>query len=635
MSQLQTESDNSDNTITVKYSDIINKQATLNIGTIGHVSHGKTTTVGQLTGERTQKHEKEIIENKTIHIGYASSKIWKCPETGHIACTPATTTHKVSEKSGKPMELISHVSFVDCPGHADFMCTMIGGTTVMDAVFLLIAANDPVFPQEQTYEHLLAMSTTNVTNYLVLQNKLDLITKEECLDYRKNISEFLDGSPAGESPIIPVSAQLGQNMEVIGQYIANGIDDTNYDPNANFKMFIIRSFDNNRPDTSYKKLLGGSIGGSIVQGTVHKDDYIEIRPGYIYQVDGEFVCQPIISKVKTLFCGKEPLDIAFPGGLKAIGLEFDPALSKNNGLAGQIAGTPGTLPGIYNQITFEYKSLNKKAKNLKKMKTNEEIIICVNAKRIPAKVIKLEAGKVVVVKLTYPVCIDTSLNMTILRRLDTQLVIHSVARFLTGEEVSQITYPPKYQEIVKNIPKRTINIEYDVKKDSSDDTTYLDYYELLENITFKTVKSNENEKFQLVAPNVVNKNRSSIIANYGRIFDFFDVSKKVKSKDSVINNVVSTLEKMESDVVNIADFLQGFIKDELNTTGSIDEKEQLILRGFYRNKQIEGIMVKFVQKYNLCTNCNSYNTLVTKHRGGKNKHLTITCLKCSANTTIN
>lgn len=635
MSQLQTESDNSDNTITVKYSDIINKQATINIGTIGHVSHGKTTTVGQLTGERTQKHEKEIIENKTIHIGYASSKIWKCPETGHISCTPATITHKVSEKSGKPMQLISHVSFVDCPGHADFMCTMIGGTTVMDAVFLLIAANDPVFPQEQTYEHLLAMSTTNVTNYLVLQNKLDLVTKEECLHYHQDICNFLDGSPAGKSPIVPVSAQLGQNMEVIGQYIANGIDDTNYDPNAAFKMFIIRSFDNNKPDTPYKKLIGGSIGGSIVQGTVHKDDYIEIRPGYIYQVDGEFVCQPIISKVKTLFCGKEPLDIAFPGGLKAIGLEFDPALSKNNGLAGQIAGTPGTLPGIYNQITFEYKSLNKKAKNLKKMKINEEIIICVNAKRIPAKVIKLEAGKVVVVNLVYPVCIDTSLNMTILRRLDKQLVIHSVARFLTGVEVSQIVYPPRYKDIVENVPKRTIKIEYDVDKKTIDDLSYLDYHDLLENISFKVVKSDKNEKFQLVSPNVVNKNRSSIIANYGRIVDFFDVSKKVKSPDTTIQNHLSTLEKMNSDVVNIAEFLQGFIKDELNTSGSIDEKEQLILKGFYRNKQIEGVMVKFVQKYNLCTNCNSYNTLVTKHRGGKSKHLTITCLKCSANTTIN
>jgi translation initiation factor 2 subunit 3 len=621
--------------ITVKYSDIILKQATINIGTIGHVSHGKTTTVGQLTGERTQKHEAEITENKTIHIGYANSKLWRCLETCDVICTPSTLTHKISEKSGKPMDLISHISFVDCPGHADFMCTMIGGTTAMDSVFLLIAANDPIFPQEQTYEHLLAMATTEITNYLVLQNKLDLISRDECLKNRDDIEGFITGSAANGATIVPVSAQLGQNLDIVGKYIANNVKETTHDPNADFKMFIIRSFDNNKPNTPYKKLIGGSIGGSIIQGIAKLDDYIEIRPGYIYQQDGEYVCQPIVSKVTSLFCGKEPLDIAFPGGLKAIGMEFDPALSKLNNLAGQIAGTPGTLPGIYEFITFEYKTLNKKVKKLKKMRTNEEIVICVNAKTIPGVVVKTEAGKVVVVKLSYPVCVDTSLNMTILRRIDKQLVIHSIARFLTGVEVKNIVYPNKYAEIVSNIPKRIINIDYDIKEFKSDsENDYLNYNKLIDNITFKSSESEKNDTFRLVYPEIVNKNRTSIIANYNNILNSFDVSTKVDSDDDVINNMINTLKTMDSDIVNVADFLQNFIKEELNTSGSVDEKNRLILKGFYNNKKIEGVMVKFVEKYNLCTNCNSCNTLVTKHKGGKSKNMTITCLKCSANTTI-
>lgn len=633
MTDFNTESES--NIITVKYSDIISKQATINIGTIGHVNHGKTTTVGQLTGERTQKHQKEIIENKTIHIGYANAKLWKCPETNHICCTPSTITHKISEKSGIPMILVSHISFVDCPGHADFMCTMIGGTTAMDAVFLLIAANDPVFPQQQTYEHLLAMRTTNVTNYLVLQNKIDLITQEQCQANYNNIKNFIKGSPADTAPIIPISAQLGQNMDIIGQYVYNKINEADYDPNKDFKMFIIRSFDNNKPNTPFKKLIGGSIGGSIVQGTVKLGDYVEIRPGFIYQRDGEFVCQPIISKVTSLFCGKEPLDIAFPGGLKAIGMEFDPSLSKLNGLAGQIAGTPGTLPKIYQYVTFEYKSLNKKGKQLKKMKNNEEIVICVNAKTIPANVTTI-SDKIVTVKLLYPVCIDTTLKMTIMRRLDKQLIIHSVGMFLNGVEVTDIVYPPKYQEIVKNKPNRIIKIENDVDKTFEIEyEKYLDYDKLLENISFKRIESSETEKLHLVYPEIQNKNRTSIISNFKRIFDSFDFSSKKNSEDNLIQSMINTLNKMDSDVVNVAEFLQKFIKDELNTSGSIDEKERLILKGTYKNKQIEGVMVKFVHKYNLCTNCNSCNTLVTKHKSSKTKNLTITCMQCSANTPIN
>jgi translation initiation factor 2 subunit 3 len=629
-----TSTDNSVKIITVNYSDIIAKQAILNIGTIGHVSHGKTTTVAQLTGERTQRHEGEITSNRTIYIGYANSKIWRCPETEETCCTPSTVTHKISEHTGKPMQLIAHISFVDCPGHADFMCTMIGGTSAMDAVFLLIAANDTVFPQAQTYEHLLAMATTSVKNYLILQNKLDLVTPEICKKNYDDITKFIIGSPTEGAPIVPCSAQLGQNMDIIGKYIANSIQKPNHDPNKNFKMFIIRSFDNNKPNTSYKNLIGGTIGGSIVQGIVCKDDYIEIRPGFVYQHDGKFVCQPIVSKVTSLFCGKEPLDIAFPGGLKAIGLQFDPSLSKHNGLAGQIAGTPGTLPSIYESITFEYKTLNKKVSKLKKIKVGEDITICVNAKTIPATVTNVEAGKVVVVKLSYPVCIDTSLNMTIMRRHDKQLIIHSVAKFLSGDEIKNIVYSPKYQEIKDNIPKRHININHDINFTKKPINDFIDYNELIKNITFTQPTTKNNDQIRMVYPEVINVNRVSIISNYSNIMSSFNTKSRLASADDRIQKMIHTLHNMESEMINIADFLQTFIRDELNTTSSIDERNQLILKGFYREKQIEGVMQKFVAKFSLCTNCNSCNTLVTKQKNNKSKIMSITCLRCSAKTSI-
>lgn len=638
MTELQTIKDDII-TINYNYSDIISKQTTTNIGTIGHVSHGKTTTVGQLTGERTQKHEKEIVENKTIHIGYANSKVWRCPETRDICCTPATITHKVSETSGKPMELISNVSFVDCPGHADFMCTMIGGTSAMNAVFLLIAANDKIFPQNQTKEHLLAMATTDVSNYLILQNKLDLVEHEQCIKNYKQISKFIADTPAKNAPIVPISAQLGQNMNIIGKYIANEIPQPIYKVNAPFKMFIIRSFDNNKPNTHFKKLIGGSIGGSIMQGCVQINDYLEIRPGYIYQHDNAFVCQPIISKVTSLFCGKEPLDIAFPGGLKAVGLELDPALSKLNGLAGQIAGTPGTLPEIYTDITFMYKTLNKQvaSENIKKnLHDEEEIVICVNAKTIPATVtglFKKDKIRHATVRLSYPICIDTSLNMTILRKIDHQLVINYIAKFTSGDIIKNIVYPPQYQDILNNIPKRNIQIKYDIKYDAEHTDNYIDYYDLISNITFRKESSNDDDKFRMVYPEVIMKNRSSTIVNYRTILDSFDMDFKLQHGGDSIKQMIKTLENMESETVNIGDFLQGFIKDELKTTGSVDDNERLILKGYYKNTKIEGVLEKFVRKYSLCTNCNSCNTLMIKQKT-KNKLMSIACLKCSATLTI-
>jgi translation initiation factor 2 subunit 3 len=620
--------------IKVKYSDIITNQATLNIGTIGHVSHGKTTTVSQLTGERTQKHAAEIKSNKTIHIGYANSKIWRS-DTGKILCTPSKFTHMIYPEDGKPMTLISHISFVDCPGHADFMCTMIGGTSAMNAVFLLIAVNDPIFPQSQTYEHLLAMATTKVDNYLILQNKVDLVQRQQCIDNKQDILNFINGSPANGAPIIPISAQLGQNMNVIGEYIANGIPQAKLDPNTNFRMFIVRSFDNNRPNTPYKKLIGGSVGGSIIKGCVMKGDILEIRPGYIYRNEDKFICQPIISQVNSLYCGKESLNIAFPGGLKAIGMNFDPALSKLNGLAGQIIGTPGTLPDIYHSITFVYKKLNKRDKKLNKMRKGDEIVICVNAKTIPCTIINIATGKMVTVTMAYPVCIDTDLKITILRKTAKQLAIYASANFVTGVVVETINYPSQYQNILENLPQRHIDIEYDVNYPKQSIEEYIDYNKDIDKITFQTEDNMESDMIQIIDPEVVNKNRDSILINYKLIRNSFNKTSSSVSANVRIQKMIETLETMECEMVNISEFLTTFIKDELKTTASVNDREQLILRGSYRNIQLRGVMTKFVQKYSLCTNCNSYNTLVSKQRNNRTKILSITCLKCSATSSIN
>eukprot|EP00955_Chlamydomonas_euryale_P071506 361095-Chlamydomonas_euryale.AAC.14 len=131
-------------------------------GTIGHVAHGKSTVVKAISGVHTVRFKNELERNITIKLGYANAKIYCCSNS---ACErPASYKAYGSSKEDtppcdlcrSPMNLVRHVSFVDCPGHDILMATMLNGAAVMDGALLLIAANESC-PQPQTSEHLAAV----------------------------------------------------------------------------------------------------------------------------------------------------------------------------------------------------------------------------------------------------------------------------------------------------------------------------------------------------------------------------------------------------------------------------------------------------------------------------------------------
>lgn len=113
--------------------EIINRQATINIGTIGHVAHGKSTVVRAISGVQTVRFKDELERNITIKLGYANAKIYKCqnPSCPEPDCYRSFQSDKeVSPKCERPgcegrYTLIRHVSFVDCPGHDILMSTML------------------------------------------------------------------------------------------------------------------------------------------------------------------------------------------------------------------------------------------------------------------------------------------------------------------------------------------------------------------------------------------------------------------------------------------------------------------------------------------------------------------------------
>ena len=163
----------------------------VNIGTIGHIDHGKTTLTAAIT-------KYLALQGGAEYTDYAS--IDKAPEERERGIT-INTAHVEYETAKR------HYAHVDCPGHADYIKNMITGAAQMDGAILVIAATDG--PMAQTREHLLLARQVNVPSVLVLLNKCDQVDDEELLELvEMEVRELLDfyGFPGDETPIIRGSA---------------------------------------------------------------------------------------------------------------------------------------------------------------------------------------------------------------------------------------------------------------------------------------------------------------------------------------------------------------------------------------------------------------------------------------------
>lgn len=99
------------------------------------------------------------------------------------------TTSKTCENCGSETELVRKVSFVDAPGHETLMATMLSGAAIMDGAVLVIAANE-YCPQPQTKEHLMALDVIGVKDVIVVQNKIDIVSKERAIESYHEIKEI-------------------------------------------------------------------------------------------------------------------------------------------------------------------------------------------------------------------------------------------------------------------------------------------------------------------------------------------------------------------------------------------------------------------------------------------------------------
>ena len=369
----------------------ISKIDTINVGIVGHIDHGKTTLLQKLSGKWADTHSEELKRGITIKLGYADAIIRE--ENGKL------TVDKNSK--GK---IVRYVTFVDAPGHEMLMATMLSGAAIMDAAILVVAANEGIKPQ--TREHLVALKAKKIKNVIIVQNKIDLVSKEQALESYKTIKQFVKDTVAENAPVIPVSAIQEINLDKILDEICKvPITKPSKDEKATF--LIARSFDINKPGTEISKLHGGVLGGALKSGTLKIGDVIEIKPGYSFKKQNVYHYKTVTSKIVSMMKGEHPITVAVPGGSLAIETELDPSLTKADSLSGGIASHVGELPEITEKIKVRFNLFEKvigsgSEEKVALIKSNEMLMLSINTSTTVGSVLNVK-GDVAEVNLKIPV----------------------------------------------------------------------------------------------------------------------------------------------------------------------------------------------------------------------------------------
>jgi elongation factor Tu len=235
----------------------------VNVGTIGHVDHGKTTLTAAITQRQASKGLADVMRFDQID---------KAPEERERGITIATS-HVEYQTAGR------HYAHVDCPGHADYVKNMITGAAQMDGAILVVSAADG--PMPQTREHVLLARQVNVPHIVVFLNKVDQVDDEELLELvEMEIRELLSGYefPGDDIPLIRGSALKA--LENPKDDAANKCIDELMDALDSWIPEPERALDKDflMPIEDVFSITGRGtvVTGRIEQGVVHTGDEVEI-----------------------------------------------------------------------------------------------------------------------------------------------------------------------------------------------------------------------------------------------------------------------------------------------------------------------------------------------------------------------
>jgi translation initiation factor 2 subunit 3 len=377
----------------------------VNIGTLGHVDHGKSSIVEAITGKWPSIHSEELKRGITIKLGYADATIYKCDK-----CDCYWMDEKCPKCSEK-CEPSRTVSFVDAPGHETLMATVLTGANLMDGILFVIAANEKC-PQPQTKEHLMVLEIVGIKNIVIVQSKIDIVTKEKSLENYKQIKELVKGTIAENAPIIPVSARRGINIDVLLKTLEEKIPTPERDLSKPSKMLVVRSFDINKPGTDIERIRGGVLGGGLIQGRLKMGDEIEIRPGILVNNKWKTLKTKVVGMQKA---GKN-LEEAGTGGLLGVMTELDNSLTKADSLAGSVVGKdlPPVLEKVSVKVTLFEKVIDTK---IEPIKMGEQLLMNVGVTRTLGTVKNMK-NRVYDFDLRLPVCAEKGDRVVLSRRIE-------------------------------------------------------------------------------------------------------------------------------------------------------------------------------------------------------------------------
>jgi|SRR3989344_4049969 len=381
-----------------------------NIGMLGHVSHGKTSLTYTLSGKITLTHSEELKRGITIRLGYADVTIYRCTSCSKYGMS-AKCTYCFSDAAPERT-----ISIIDSPGHETLMATVLTGTSLMDGTLFIIAANERC-PQLQTVEHLIALETAGIKNVIVVQSKVDLVTKEEAMENYNEIKKFLKGTHIENAPIIPVSAQLKLNIDKLLEAVQKNIPTVKRNLNGKPKMLVARSFDVNRPGTEIEKLSGGVLGGSLIEGKMRVGDEVEIKPGI--RVSGKYI--PLRTKIVGLHKAGKKLEEAGAGGLLGMMTSLDPSVTKSDTLVGnmisEVNGLPEAKSNLKLEINFVERVLKDLPAHLKELKIDDILLINVGTARSIGTVTNKKKNDIEL-SLKIPVCVYKEDRVVISKQIE-------------------------------------------------------------------------------------------------------------------------------------------------------------------------------------------------------------------------
>jgi len=207
------------------------------IGTAGHIDHGKTSLVKQLTGKNTDWLQEEIKRGMTIDLGFAF--------------------------------LGDDITIIDVPGHERFVRNMVAGVSTIDLVLFVIAADDSVMPQ--TLEHLDILKLLQIRQGIIVITKIDLVEDEWVELVIEDVKDMLKGTFLENAPIVPVSNETGKGIDEVKKIIFELLVKAEERQDKGiFRLPIDRVFT--------MKGFGTVVAGTVLSGSLTLDQMVELLP---------------------------------------------------------------------------------------------------------------------------------------------------------------------------------------------------------------------------------------------------------------------------------------------------------------------------------------------------------------------